>query len=495
MFLIRVKSSNNTSNGLARSHTSAYQIRSMETRTIINAALLSLLLVLPATAQDKEKIAMLLDRSPSPANAIGYINVPSLNMLMKDAGFSNRAATSIEEVWFIADLDLAGLRPKWEAGYAVLKKPVDADRLAKSLGGYVDTVEDQKVVHSPNQTYFVPGTTHPERLGILRPTDRALLAGWLVPSLNIQYSPFLSSQANQPESYLSFMMTVELKNLFSPVPLAKRLKSIGSLQSNRPEAVAKILASIEGFSVIVGRQSLQQCIVKFQFAKSPSSLNSIAPEMLAEVLEKNGFAAPEVKTWKVSTEGNEMALQGPLTQSTLSGLLSIFSLQSQAERAAGRPTLGDDKEKQIAYQSKHFFDEVNDIIERTRDHQSQTAGAMASWNDKRARQIDELTTLNVDPEMVQYGTNVAELLRGNALSVRQTNIEAGQIKASQSLDNGYYSDESGYYNYNSSTDYQRVTDAMARGNAYGNYREALNQIDQMTAGVRRAMTQKYQMQF
>ncbi|TWU01588.1 hypothetical protein [Neorhodopirellula pilleata] len=467
----------------------------MKYRTLIHAALLSIYLVCPTMAEDKEKIAMLLDRSPSPANAIGYINVPSLNRLMKDAGFSSQATNTIEEVWFIADMDLAGLRPKWEAGYAVLKQPVDADRLAESLGGYVDTVENQKVVHSPQQTYFVPGTTHPERLGILRPTDRALLAGWLTPTLNIQYSPYLSAQANQPEAYLSFMMTVELKNLISPVPLAKRLEGLKSLQSNRPEAVAKILASIEGISVIVGRQSLQQFIVKFQFSKSPSSLNSIAPDMLAEILEKNGFAAPEVKTWKASTEGNELSLQGPVTQTTLSGLLSIFSLQSQAERVANRPSLADDKEKQIAYQSKHYFDEINSIIEQTRDHQSQTAGAMASWNDKRARQIDELTTLNVDPEMIQYGTNVAELLRGNALSVRQTNIEAGKIKANQGLDNGYYNDGSGYYNFNSSTDYQRVTDAMARGNAYGSYREALNQIDQMTAAVRREMTQKYQMQF
>lgn len=467
----------------------------MKTRTLFKAALFSTLLMSSAVAEDKEKLSMLLDRSPSPANAIGYLNVPSLNKLMKEAGFSARASASIEEVWLIADLDLAGLRPKWEAGYAVLKHPLNAEELAESLGGYVDTVESHQVVHSPQQTYFIPGKTHPERLGILRPTDRSLLAGWLAPNINIQYSPFLSSQANQPEPFLSFMMTVELQNSFSPIPLASRLAQLESLQSNRPESVAKILASIEGLSVIVGRQSLQQCIVKFQFARSPSSLKSIAPEMLAEILQKNGFAAPEVKTWRVSVQGNEMAFQGPVTQSTLSGLLSIFSLESQAERAAGRLSLEDDQEKQAAYQSKHYFDAVNAIVERTRDHQSQTTGAMASWNDKRARQIDELSTLQVDSKMVQYGINVAELLRGNALSVRQTNIQAGKVKANQGLDNGYYNDGSGYYNSSDSTDYQRVTDAMARGNAYGNYREALNQIDQLTASVRRDMTEKYQLQF
>ncbi|MCC9599088.1 hypothetical protein LOC67_00840 [Stieleria sp. JC731] len=467
----------------------------MRIRTLINAAVLFVVSTVPCLGQEKEKIALLLDRSPAQANAIGFIDIPSLNKLMKDAGFSTQVSSSIDQVWFIADLDLAEMRPKWEAGYATLKKAVDTEQLASALGGYVDTVETQQVVHAPKQTYFVPGVKHPERLGILRPTDRTLLAGWLTPTMNIQYTPFLDSQANQPESYLSFMMALELRNVLSPVPLATRLQTIESLKANPPESVAKVLASIQGVSVIVGRQSLQQCIVKFQFDKSPASLKPIAAEMLAEILEKNGLAAAEIKTWKVSVKDNELALQGPITQSTLSGLMSVFSVQSQAERAAGRATLEADDDKQIAYQSKHYFDEVNTIIERTRDHKSQTTGAMASWNDKRARQIDELGTLNVDPEMIQYGTNVAELLRGNAINVRQNNIQAGKVKANQSLDNGYYNDGYGYYNTNSSVDYQRVTDAMARGNAYGDYRGTLNQIDKITAEVRRAMTAKYQIQF
>lgn len=468
----------------------------MRLQSLLGSLILSLAFVTHVAAQEKEKIKLLLDRSPSPANAIGYINVPALNKLMKDAGFTQQGSTSIEDVWLIADLDLAKFRPKWEAGYATLKRPVTATQLADLLGGYVDTVEDREVVFSPKQAYFIPGTDHPERLGILRPADRSLLADWLSPNINVQYTPFLNAQADQPESYLSFMFAAELENVLSPVPLATRLATVEALKSNPPESVAEILASIQGFTVIVGRQSLQQCIVKFQFTKSPSSLKLIAPELLAEIMERNGSAAPEVKTWKATVEGNALALQGPLTQATLSGLLGIFSVQSQAERAARQSTLQDnDKEKQMAYQSKYYFDEVNSIIEGTRGHKAQTTGAMASWNDKRARKIDEMGTLNVDPEMVQYGVNVAELLRGNALSVRQTNIDAGKVKASQTLDNGYYNDGYGYYNYNNTTDYQRVTDAMARGNAYGNYHAALNQIDQLTAEVRRKMTDKYQIQF
>ncbi|ELP29612.1 hypothetical protein RBSWK_06468 [Rhodopirellula baltica SWK14] len=447
-------------------------------------------------AEEKAKIELLLDRSPAPGNAIGYVNVPALNKLMKDAGFSPAAASTVSEVWFLADLDIGSLRPKWEAGYAVLNQPVDAKKLADRLGGYVDNVVNQDVVHAPNQTYFVPGKDHPERLGILRPTDRSLLAGWLTPVIDVKYTPFLSVHAKQPESYLSFMLAIDLNNVLSPIPLKTRLEGLESLKSNSPESVAGTLASIQGCSIIVGRRSLNECIAKFEFSKSPSSLKLIAPELLAEILQRNGTDAPEVKQWEVSVDGNALSLKGPITQSSLSGLMGIFSLQSQAQQAAARASLSEQSEEQrVAYESKHYFDEVNSIIEHTRDHKSQTAGAMAKWSDQRARQIDELGTLNVDPDMIQYGTNVAELLRGNALTVRQTNIDAGKVKASQSLDTGYYNDGYGYYNSNSTSDYQRVTSAIAQGNAYGNYREALNQIDKLTAAMRRDMTQKYKMQF
>ncbi|KAA5539339.1 hypothetical protein FYK55_24865 [Roseiconus nitratireducens] len=450
--------------------------------------------VLPATrgfAED-EKLALLLDRTPAPPNVVGYVNVKSLNSLMSDAGFSREIAGSLDEYWFISKLELMSLKPRWEAGYATLQRAVDAKMLADKVGGYVDQIEGKDVVWTPNQSYLVPGEEN--RVGILRPADRSLLSGWLSPTLNSSHSEYLETQAKQSENYLSMMFAVDLADAFSPVPMAKKLEGFESLKSQQPETVAGILASIKGARIIIGRRSLDECILTVDFGKSPAGLKPIAADLLGEILSRNGTAAPEVLSWKVSVKDNQMALQGTITEATLSGLMGVFSLQGQA-RQVGRK-LSDDagsESQKVAYQTKNYFDEVNAIIERTRKHSAQTTGALAKWNDQRARQIDELGTLGVDPEMVQYGTNVAELLRGNALAVRQTNIQAGKINASQSLNSGYYGN--GYYDANSTTDYQQVTQAYARGNAYANYKGALNQIDKMTAETRRAMTDKYQIQF
>lgn len=467
-------------------------------RTLILFAV-SVVTTLSAAAEEA-KLSRLLERTPAPANAMGYVNIGSLNQLMRDAGFSETVSGNVDEYWFLSDLDLMKLRPKWEAGYATLQNPIDAKRLAERVDGYVDDVDGQSFVWSPRQTYFVPKGD--KQLGLLRPADRSLLSGWLSAGANVNYSSYLESKAKQPESFLSLMLAIETKNVFSPVPLAKRLETFKSIKSKPPESVASTLASATGLTIIVGRRSLNECIVSIDFAKSPAALQSIAAELLAELLDRAGAAAPEVLTWESKVDGNQLSLQGPITEATLSGLLGIFSLQGQASDAMpespGSDSLNRSKQEQMAYLSKHYFDEITEIVERTRKHKSQTTGALAKWNDQRARQIDELGTLNVDPAMLKYGSDVAELLRGNSLTITQGNITAGKTKASQSLTNNYYGNGyygNGYYDANSTADYHRVTAAYASGNAYADYKDALNQIDKLTAMIRKTMTDKYQMQF
>ncbi len=259
------------------------------------------------------------------------------------------------------------------------------------------------------------------------------------------------------------------------------------------------MASTEGMQIIIGRRNLDECIVSFHFSKSPKSLELIAAPLLAEILEKNGTAAPEVLVWEVTSDDNSLSLKGPITEATLSGLMGIFSLQSQAARAtAGSLSMSQDtQEKQMGYRTQSFFNDVNEIVERTRKHKSQTTGALAAWNDKRARQIEELGTLNVDPEMVQYGVQVSSLLRGNALTVRKGLIATGQDNAANSATSGYGYD-SGYYGYRNVNNTGRINNArqtINSGNAYANYQQTLSAIDELMSTTRRQMTDKYKMQF
>lgn len=458
-----------------------------------------------STAQESKLVDM-LNRSPSQVNSIGYINTAFMHKLMADhkipvLDYDN----NVKEAWVVADLDTVRFTPRWEAGYAILRKPTSAAALAKTTGGYVDMIGAKKVVWTPRQSYLVPLENN--RLGIIRPANRALLSGWLNERSGNAVSPYLLEQAKQPEEYLTLLIATDLTDTISPYLLAKRLKEFESLKTQDVQKTANLLASVRGVSIIVGRKSLAQCIVAVDFAESPQPLLPIANNILVEVLERNGAAASEFADWKAKVEGNKLSFMGPISEETLEGVLSIFTIRSQADSIVES---GRQQERQAASQqdpvaaaTKAYFDGVASVIDRVRKHHTKTTGARATWNDMQSRKIDEMGTLNVDPEMIDFGATVANLLRGNALTIRSNNIRGGQTKARQSLsgggyyqrDAGYGTSFNGYRDPNTTVDYQRVTGAQVRGANYGDYKATLSKIDEMVGDMRRAMTAKHNIQF
>lgn len=164
-------------------------------------------------------------------------------------------------------------------------------------------------------------------------------------------------------------------------------------------------------------------------------------------------------------------------------------------------------------ESKTYFGKVTGFVERVRKYSAQTSGFRAKWNDQQARYIDELGTLNIDQQLIDYGADFANLLRGDALMIRTGNIEAGEIKAAQGLGQplsgvgsagfgfGGFGGVGDYSNFgfnvdpNTSVDYQSVTNAQAAGAANSDYRSTLSANDKVTVEIRRAMTAKFNVQF
>lgn len=470
------------------------------------ATVLCLLLTANTSSAQEPKLPGLLKLSPSPANTVAYVNIPALSKLMADAKMDGKLAAGVNEVWAVSELNTANLTPKWEAGYATLKTAVDSKALATALGGYVDNVAGKETIWTPNQSYLTP--IEGNRLGFIRPADRTLLAKWLQKSGNLPVSDFLKKQATRGEAYLSFLLAVDLKNTFSPVALENRLETFESLGNSDPKKVARLLSKVEGVSIIVGRQSLGQCILSLEFSESPEELLPIANGILNEILNRNGTGAPEVATWKAKVDGNTLAFQGAISEDSLDGVLGILSVRGQADQvaaSAGAPQKEVEGSSLVAYKSKQYFDDVNKLIDRVRRYEAQTTGYRAKWNDQQARRIEELGTLNVDEELVNYGANVASMLRGNATAIQQGNVAAGQIQASGSgYGGGYYSGGygGGYYGntYGGQNAYSRArgqasVGARQRMGAFGSFKEALAAIDQRTADMRRNMTKKYKIQF
>ena len=74
--------------------------------------------------------------------------------------------------------------------------------------------------------------------------------------------------------------------------------------------------------------------------------------------------------------------------------------------------------------SKEYFSKVTGIVDRVRNYSASNTGDRAQWNARLANRIDELPTLNVDSDLVDFGVRVSKGLRGNVVAMQQANIQA-----------------------------------------------------------------------
>lgn len=431
-----------------------------------------------------------LASTPQRANAILYFDAPSVREFTKGTPLSDDLSEKLGEVRIAAELDFKTIEPSWEIGYVSVANLPDAAWLAKAIGGYADAIAGKDVIWSPKNAYLIPSGSNV--LGIVRPADRKLAGLWIKKEHNVGTASYLQKQATQGTKFISVLLAFDLEDVWSPIAIEQRIATLESLKGTDLKSISKTLSTVKGLRVIASRKNLDECIISLDFGASPAALLPVANAFFAEALTRINSSIPEASKWTASVDGNTLAFRGTITPATLDDMLGIFTLQRQASGmdASNKEDVNTTSDSAKLAATKDYFAKTAGIIKRVRDYSAGNTGERAQWNGRMANRIDELPTLNVDPELVEFGAKVAQGLRGNAVALQQTNIANSTNAMINAGTYGYSSD--GYY-YNSNAPYQYR--ANARGLGFSAYKELISAIDQLEGDIRRRMTEKYQVQF
>lgn len=441
-----------------------------------------------------------LASTPNRANAILYADVSSLRSLTPGSMLHADLPEALSEVRIAADLNLKSFETSWDIGYVTLTGWRNTETLAKSMKGYIDSIAGKSVIWTPRQSYLVPMANNV--IGIVRPSDRKLVARWLNKEIGTGSSAYLKKHAVQGSKFISLLLAVDLQDTWSPIALERKIESFESLKGMDMKSVATTLSSVHGIRIIVGRRNLNECIISLDFGSSPANLLPVAKNFFVEVLQRNQSSMPEASNWVASMDGNTIAFRGSITVDTLDHLLGIFRVQGQAAdiTSSGLEPIQDPRsESALLETNKTFYAKSTNIIKRVRDYSASNTGSRAQMNGQMARRLDDLPTLNVDPELVNFTVAVSKGLRGNMVAMQQTNIKAGAEAIANNAGAPQIGFQGGWQGGNfgfqdDSNSLSRYADmAQAQGNY--SYRELIAKIDEMEADIRRRMTEKYKVQF
>jgi hypothetical protein len=458
---------------------------------------------------------------PKTANAIVQGDMVALRKLTLGSPLHEDLPGNVVRVRIAAELDLESFQPDWEIGYAAVEKTSTAESIALREGGYVDTLQGRSIVWTPNEMYLVPLADNV--VSIVRPADRKFVGQWLKKDRSNVVSSYLQQVAGRLTDRQSVSIAVDLEDVLSTGVLNEKLAQSKSLQGKNIESIAKSLSSVQGITISVASDALEATVL-IDFLNAPTELTPVAKAFFAEVLTARGMQLDEFSQWKLSavSEGKTLSFTGPIASETLDDLLGMFTVH-RASRGVTPVTKTDSPATQTAPQTspsvvaentKDYFRKVINIVHRVRDYSANNTGERAQWNGNMANRIDEMPTLEVDPQMVMFGAEVAKSLRSNSMSMQLTNISQGAAAVAADAGTGAFSTATavgtmagmgygygGYGNYgsyggnfvdpNSPVKYYRM--GQAQGNT--SFKELMARLEQSLADMRRTMTEKYKIQF
>jgi hypothetical protein len=486
----------------------------------------ALLLVMPETAS--ANFYELLRRIPDSANTIILIDVERLLMspiAMREKWRDRLNSPDVQPLHFPADavryllaskLDfVSNLENLWDAALVETTGAMSLPYLAKQEGGYLDEIEGQQVAFSLRNAFFV--SFQPTILGAFFPANRQDLARWLrmvKRREEPQVSDYLRNAVALIHGKDQMVVAFDLGDLLTSRQVRDWLRRAESLAGKEVDlgALTKLLVSVQGVTLTVSATERLDGAIRIEVGESPAALKGVAKALIFEVLEHQGMLLDEMKDWAVVIESKAVLMRGRMTTQglrTLTDLIPIpagtLDLQTSDSKAAGTSARAADESASSsatpvskATASKKYYQHISLLLEQTHKEVTDpnvTPKIARRIVDKAAKEIDRLPVLNVDEELIAFGTGVSEILRNMRNLSKNASLDASYRQATIAGDGGYGYGYGGFYGGSTGAMETSVMRKQMTSVLKSNQLEAITMLQEKSAEIRKKMSLKYQVEF
>jgi hypothetical protein len=407
-----------------------------------------------------------------------------------------------------ADVRSDSLESLWELSLMEMGKMPTIQELAQAEGGNIDRLWDRDAVCSPINAYFVPldGTI----LASITPANRAAIAKWVrtpaKPEGNVT-SQYLQRVLAGLGDSTDIVMAMDLEGAFGVPRIRKWLddNDIKEVPDNQMDQVARTLGTMNGIMLQINVDQDVKGRAVVDFDGDAASLQNCAKPIMIAVLNTAGMRVDEIDSWTFKAGGKQVTMEGKLGTPSLRRLLSIVQSPIPAATVAAKPAGGGAQASvpaDPAQASQRYYKVICANLDNFRPGGS--ASETAGWARAVAKRIEQLPILNVDPQLVQWGSMVTLKLKqaGGTMAVAQTQMNA---RVAGVMDPGYsnYSYDS-YGNYTSSASTPDIENAKRqrrqvaleqRAQAQEQAMRVISEIAETRPAIRAAMVEKYKVEF
>ncbi len=463
----------------------------------MNVLMTLLVAIVPLPAPDGWED--LVSRVPRSANALAVLDGEALRAspLLRPEGAVNVEDTgtllfnipkTCRRLVLATELDFRELVDTERVALLELDGEPTLAAIAQKEGGEIDHVGGREAVRLPRD--FLITKLAPNTFAAMYPARRQSFARWLG-SIDRQgagrgdVSPYLRAAAGRLDANAPIVIALDLADVAALGETRSALRRSRALAAApvKPDvdAIASLLTSVEGLVLTVSVGEGLHGELRVDFGAATAVLGPLAKPLLLEVLADSGAYLADFDDWQAVARGRSITLSGALSRDGVRQALGLFELPTTAV-SPGRAPIGEPPNAALAA-SKRYFDgvvAVRDEWNRMRGVlRGRTNASQALWYDRFAEKVDQLPALNVDPNLLTFGAEVAKRYRAIAYSFRGVNISTNFRRTGFEV---------------TASDFEQIR-RQESAVAQDNFLVLTKEIDTLTAETRKAMTQKFQVEF
>jgi hypothetical protein len=416
---------------------------------------------IPIHAQDP---ATMLARVPDSANVVATIDVNGL--MQSDLGTREGWAQkrnmdylagvvpfppSMKFVVSACAFNPVNHNSDWQIALATFANPVDPYVIAKKEGSEVEWIDEQFVIPSRRNAYFLQLDRF--NYGVYTPANRQHFSKWVSfvkatkNSTDTKISPYLVNTVQAGAAFGQVSIVMDLANFLNKTEVQKRLAQSKAVEEAKPDvtALANFITGIKGLRLSIKADSAFTAELRFDFSESAQPYQGIFAPLLNEVVTKTGVPLGDMTSWKMQISGNSVTLRGGLHTDEVRRIVALVT-------PLGPNSDVDDNlsgSQAILVTSQRYYRALQTLLNDLRKKSDQLDKARdwnnnAAWYEYAAGKIDQLPTVDTDPDLVKMGDDVAGKLRVMAQSLRGVNIQ-NKVLDSQQYTNQGWGGWGGYY--------------------------------------------------
>jgi len=406
-----------------------------------------------------------------------------------------------------SQVDFELLEPIWDVAVLELDEIPPMATVAREYQGRADTVGGVPAAALPGDLYLVQldsGT-----LGAMSPANRQNVARWVRDcrsKTSVNLPPYLQEALGYADVVgTEIIMALDLSDVLTPHIVREEIGLSRTLEGRNidVDALASVLSSLRGVTLGIRTGEKPFGKIKVDFGFDASIMAEFAKPLLLETLADGGARIDDFYDWQAEVDEKQITIEGYLSSSGMRRIFSVLeapttSLGGSAAEPTSETPSGTIAKAQASLRHFRSVKSLLDDFEGSHGD-TRTYGQIGLWFEKYARKIDSLPVLNVDSELLDYSAHVAELLRNAAIAIQGAGIRSVAREAGIHgyVARGWAGAHRGpvHYSTRNVAARRRAVAAQERATGASSVIGIMREIETATSKIRRAMTERYQIEF